>query len=325
MSHSKRKLMDVSRDLYVQHGWRMPDGMTDPSLRDPKNFTLAEWQQSKRTGHDPRAVKTAFQDAWATSDNAQTFANALQERGFLLARGTRRGYVAIDRNGEPFAVPKYVGIKTKEVRERLGDPKQLPSLEEARAQNATDMGQSFERLADEQAAQERQRQEKLERRKKELVEKQRHEREQAFAAIAEREKRETSERRERFRSGLFGLWDKMRGHQKEIRERNEREALESIRRDRAEKDRLILAQLEQRRQMDEFQKRLDEREHGRRAELTHDAKRSEELPPQPSDASRPGRDDFLDRRHLIAANKPSRSTTNCDDIDLVPSVKLDNS
>lgn len=50
----KRKLMDVSRDLYLDHGWTMPRGFTDAARRDPTSFTLAEWQQAKRQGLDPR-------------------------------------------------------------------------------------------------------------------------------------------------------------------------------------------------------------------------------------------------------------------------------
>ncbi|MEM7523525.1 MAG: relaxase/mobilization nuclease domain-containing protein, partial [Pseudomonadota bacterium] len=65
MSHDRVKLQEVSKALYREHGWRMPDGMVDRSLKDPTNFTLAEWRQAKRAGHDPRDVKTVLQDAWA--------------------------------------------------------------------------------------------------------------------------------------------------------------------------------------------------------------------------------------------------------------------
>lgn len=71
LSHSKRKLMDISRDLYIQRGWEkeMPIGLTDRTKRDPRNFTLDEWQQAQRQGKDPRDSKRAIQDAWAVSDN----------------------------------------------------------------------------------------------------------------------------------------------------------------------------------------------------------------------------------------------------------------
>ncbi len=52
LSFTKRKLNALARELYIKHGWQMPHGLVDPSQRDPRNFTLAEWQQAKRVGKD---------------------------------------------------------------------------------------------------------------------------------------------------------------------------------------------------------------------------------------------------------------------------------
>jgi hypothetical protein len=78
---TKRKLQEIARELYLEHGWTMPRGLSNSQERDPRNFTLAEWQQAKRTGQNPQVVKTAFQDAWAISDSKSAFINALEERG----------------------------------------------------------------------------------------------------------------------------------------------------------------------------------------------------------------------------------------------------
>ena len=69
MFRDHTKLMSVSRELFLEHGWPMPEGLADSSKRDPKNFTLEEWQQAKRVRKDARTIKTAFQDAWAISDS----------------------------------------------------------------------------------------------------------------------------------------------------------------------------------------------------------------------------------------------------------------
>ncbi|MBL4619852.1 MAG: hypothetical protein JKX88_07125 [Marinicaulis sp.] len=121
--------------------------MIDKSLRDPKNFTLDEWQQAKRQGKDPRAIKAAMQDAWATSDSRIAFSNALKDRGYTLARGGRRGFVALDRKGEVYAIgKKWLGIKTKDIKGRLGDPKDLPDVETAKAEIAKEMQTTMSRL-----------------------------------------------------------------------------------------------------------------------------------------------------------------------------------
>ena len=68
------------------------------------------------TGQAPGQVPTHNQDslqhAWAISDNKAAFTKALEERGYRLARGDRRGFVAIDTQGEAYALPKWIGIKT---------------------------------------------------------------------------------------------------------------------------------------------------------------------------------------------------------------------
>ena len=45
MSFYKNKLQEVSRQLYLENGWKMPRGLVDSKERDPRNFSLAEWQQ----------------------------------------------------------------------------------------------------------------------------------------------------------------------------------------------------------------------------------------------------------------------------------------
>lgn len=131
MSYTKNKMQDLARELYREHGWAMPRGFVRHEKSDPRNFTLAEWQQCKRAGRDPKKTKEVFQDAWMSSDNRDAFANALKAHGFILAKGDRRGHIAVDHNGEAFAISKYAGIKTKQVRDRLGKPDELPSKDAA--------------------------------------------------------------------------------------------------------------------------------------------------------------------------------------------------
>ncbi|MCK5622916.1 MAG: relaxase/mobilization nuclease domain-containing protein, partial [Alphaproteobacteria bacterium] len=133
LPHFKLKLRDISRQLYLENGWKMPLGLIDSRERDPTNFTRAEWQQAKRAGLDPKALKGMFQECWAASDSRKAFAKALEARGLYLARGDRRGFVALDFRGEVYAIAKYTGVRTKDVKAKLGDPQSLPSLSEAKA------------------------------------------------------------------------------------------------------------------------------------------------------------------------------------------------
>jgi hypothetical protein len=262
MSYSGEKLMDVSRELHRQHGWTMPKGLVERSERDPRNFTLEEWQQAKRNGVDPRDIKTHIQDAWAMSDSKGALKHALEERGYRLAKGDRRGYVAIDYRGEVYSIPKYAGVKTKEVRQRLGDPSNLSSVDDAKTAWASDMlkkTQDLQRELDQRREDERK---ALAAKRMELVTRQRAERAAQDQAHSARQEAEARARQERFRSGLKGLWDRLRGEHRRILTQNLEEGRASARRDKEERDKLVFEHLRQRREVvtDQAQKRERHRE-----------------------------------------------------------------
>lgn len=131
LPHFKRRLMDISRELYLEHGWEMPPGLLDHADRNPLNYSHAEAGQSKRVKRDPVKLKELFQSCWASSDSRSAFAAALWEQGFCLARGDRRGFVAVDASGEIYSLSRWCGVKTKELRFRLGNGNDLPNVAEA--------------------------------------------------------------------------------------------------------------------------------------------------------------------------------------------------
>ena len=251
LSFHKNKLQDVSRELYHEHGWRMPDGFADRSKSDPRNFTLAQWQQAKRHDKDPQEIKDAFRDSWAISDSKAAFEHALKERGYWIARGDRRGFTAIDTKGEVYSIPKQAGVKTKAVRERLGDEADLPSIEQAKVDMAKHMLSMLSRLYQEQAKQSDALKERFTRDKKMLLDKQRQERQLFDDRQNQRRIREQTDRQARFRSGIKGVWDRLRGEHARLTQLNRQETLAAQLRDRNERDAIIFAHLKQRKAIKE--------------------------------------------------------------------------
>ena len=139
MSFYKNKLREVSRQLYLENGWQMPRGLIDPKDRDPRNFSLDEWQQAKRIGRHAGDLKEMIQEAWAVSDSSQTFAHALEERGLYLAKGDRRGHVAVSFEGEVISIARATRIKAKDLKSRIGDPDDLRSVEDTRKRIGEDI------------------------------------------------------------------------------------------------------------------------------------------------------------------------------------------
>jgi hypothetical protein len=309
LSFTHRKLQDLSRELYLEHGWRMPDGLSDKSRSDPRNFTLDEWQQAKRQGHDPRTIKTALQDAWAVSDNKAALIHALKERGFTLARGDRRGYLAVDHNGEAYALPKWAGVKTKDVRARLGEADALPSLDEAKAQIAQEMQPALTRWQTEIQKRIDAHHARTEADKRDLLERQAAERQKLFDGIEERRVKETQARQERFRTGIAGLWDRLRGEYRRLREENEKEAYDALLRDRREKDELIFSQLEARRDLQERHKQDVARLQEQQRELADDRARYEQAAQPSTDVSDRKRAFLESRRETAQTPERTRAPT----------------
>ncbi|MEP3297880.1 MAG: hypothetical protein ABJO27_15650 [Pseudoruegeria sp.] len=125
--------MAVSQELFQEHGFNLPDGFTDPQKASPDHATLAEWQAAKRCGCNAIDQKWLIRQCWQQSDGKAGFAAALAEHGYALARGDRRGHVVVAIDGQVIAVARTVGVKTKEVRAKLGEATNLPSVTKAQA------------------------------------------------------------------------------------------------------------------------------------------------------------------------------------------------
>lgn len=249
LPHYKLKLRDVSRELYLEHGWKMPRGLVNSRDRNPTNFTRAEWQQAKRASQDPRQLKQMFQECWAMSDSRKAFAASLQSRGYTLACGDRRGHVAVDFRGEVYAIAKYVGVRTKDVKIRLGDPHELTPVKRAQEDIASRMTDMLRRHIQEVEAQHELQSATLAVRRSQIVQRQRDERVNLEAMQEERRNRETVERSQRFSRGFRGLWDRLTGKHGKIAQENERQSLQSKERDRAERNRVVQQQLDERRML----------------------------------------------------------------------------
>lgn len=205
MSFDHDRLTKLSRELFREHGWKMPKGLAKKSERDPLNFTLADWQQAKRVGKHPKEIKMAIQDAWAISDSKASFDQALQERGYALARGDRGRFVVVDIFGEVYSLRQQTGHRVKELRARLGDEKALPSVDEMKQRIAGNMLPILEKFKQELNQTEQKQDEREVQEKKALIEKQRSERKAFTAKLKHRQDQEALKRQQRFRSGLFGF------------------------------------------------------------------------------------------------------------------------
>ncbi len=246
LPHFKLKLREVSKQLYLENGWQMPRGFMDSTLRDPRNFTLEEWQQAKRVGLNAKAIKATIQECWAVSDGLQAFEKALEERGLFLARGDRRAHVVTTHEGEVFALSRMVGKHSSDVVAKLGKPDGLRSVDDTLAhisQTLTPRLQSHIKEARRIAANQMK---PLAQRRQDMKSRHQLERQKLDQGQAERHRREVSERANRIRHGWKGLWDRVTGEHATMKARNEMEAFFCLQRDREQRQMLVTDQMAER-------------------------------------------------------------------------------
>lgn len=247
LAHFKKKLTALSRELYLEHGWQLPNGLKPDGLRNPLNFSLDEWQRAKRDGVDPREIKAAFRDAWNRSDSQQAFANALAEYGYFLAKGDRRGFVAVDLNGTVHAVARMAGVKAKDVAHKLGDPAALPPVGQVSDELKQRQSDQLKRFIGEVKARYAAQLAPLEEKRAQMRSAHKNERALLKAKQEERWQAETEARANRVRTGFAGLIDKITGKAKAIKDQNRLEAFEGLRRDQRQRDQLVSDQMIERR------------------------------------------------------------------------------
>jgi hypothetical protein len=293
LSFSKQKMQEVSKELYIEHNWTMPKGHLNKELTDKRNFTLSEWQQAKRAGKKTKQQKAMFQDTWATSDSKEAFANALKEQGYVLAKGDRRGFVAVDHEGEVYSVSRWVGVKAKQVRERMGNDEGLPNVEKAHEQAGMMVAERLKQIRIEEARQIKERQDKLNAERQRKEEQHRREQERIAKDQAAREIREAQERLDRLRTGLWGLLDRVTGLRKRTLELNAQEEIKAKERNQKkrqaaeEKQKYIQENLQRKVDMDKEQYIKTQQE------LRHDVRTIEELC---NDRSAQNKEDYIKKQ-----------------------------
>lgn len=136
-SHNYRTHELTSRELEERFGLDVVQGVHVRDKGVPRPVAAAthgDWQAAERTGVSVAEVSAAIRGAWGKSDCGRAFAAALLRRQLRLARG-RRGLVAVDWQGTPHSIPRRLGMKAAEVRQKLADldEEAFPTVEEVQA------------------------------------------------------------------------------------------------------------------------------------------------------------------------------------------------
>ena len=239
LSFFKYKLMDISKALFIKHNWKLPKGFLSKKDKDQTSYTQDEWQQAMRMKDQPDKLKSFFKSCWDRSDNKTSFAAALQEYGFYLARGDRRGYVVIDFTGEVYSLSRWLNIKAKGLKAKLGKRHDLPDLNQAQSYLKDRYTNTIKHKLDHLHKQAKEARAPILLELRTLVTQQRAERNKLLKKQQARWQHEHQMRSSRINHGIAGILDKVSGRYQDIRKQNEAETKICLKRDQDEQHRLI--------------------------------------------------------------------------------------
>jgi hypothetical protein len=135
-SHNYRKHEEVARDLERRFGHERVQGAhheREGVKRPDRTPSRSELRQEERTGIKGKRVKHELTEAFRASDSPDAFRAALEDKGYVLAKGDRRDFVVIDRAGGVHSLARRLdGIKAAELREFMApiDQNSVPTLGE---------------------------------------------------------------------------------------------------------------------------------------------------------------------------------------------------
>lgn len=269
INYDHMTLRDISKAIYLENDWCLPDGLQERNRKNKLNYSFAEYQEAKRLGLDIKNIKRDLLECWGVSDNRQSFEYALEESGYYLARG-RKHHIVIDLDGNTFSLKRKLGKNLKDIENKLGSYEALPSAEHVNAKIAQQKQSVLTKYLDRLKTDHEKQHTPLLAVKDSLVKQQRDEREQLNSKQEKRWQEEEQGRYARINHGVKGLWDKLSGHYWKNRKHNEREAWQSYQREQKARDALTVSHLEQREALQTRFQKLEQQQAQERASLTRD-------------------------------------------------------
>ena len=246
LSFFQNRMMEISKEIYLEQDWKLPNGFINREQRNPLNFSRDQWRQAKRLNENPRTIKITLKECWSVSKTKEAFQKSLEQRGYYLAKGDRRAYVAVDWRGEVYSLSRWLGIKKKQLKEKLGELETLPSVKTTIANIDQKLAKRVQDFIQDLKQKQKQRFTYLQSQKTRMQIRHKTQRENLAFKQRQRWIDETKQRQTRLSTGIRGIWTRITGKHQRIIKENEIEAYEALTRDKQQKEALIHKQLDQR-------------------------------------------------------------------------------
>jgi hypothetical protein len=139
--HSVARRIEGAKAADVRQRFADIDPKSLPSVAEAKQMQREHQAERERQAEQdrtdvrPAAARALMTELWRETENGKTFQAALETKWWVLARGDKREFVAIDSGGGVHSVARRIeGAKAADVRQRFADldPKLLPTVAAAK-------------------------------------------------------------------------------------------------------------------------------------------------------------------------------------------------
>ena len=132
MPFFKLKALQAAREVELELGLQQTPRRARGAHRLRQEVAEAEKHQQERSADSKAQRDAILQSAWHQSKNGQEFKARIEAAGYRMAVGNR-GPLVMDENLEPHSIARSIkGANQKEVKEKLRDLTDLPTVDNVR-------------------------------------------------------------------------------------------------------------------------------------------------------------------------------------------------
>jgi len=243
----KKKMRDLSIELFNEHGWELPKGYINKNERSQTNLDLTEWQIGKRQQQDPKAFKQHVQALWQQTNDAASFKKLLAKNNLVLAKGDKKNVaVLVDIHGDIRSLSRTLSVKAKEVKDKLGEFDNFPSINEAKQSFSQQHKDEYKRRHTVLIQRHKAQLMPFTQQVYALTDKHKVERQTLENTHQKRQQLEREQRLSLYAKGLKGIWNWVSLKTYNLKKKHEKDYQASLERDEQEREILLQRQQRQR-------------------------------------------------------------------------------
>jgi len=140
-SKDARKNHAIAREVEQEFDLQRVTGPYDREPGTPRPKRAPEpWEMYRgmKTGLDPRDITAEVTELFHRCDSGKAFQAALEQHGYMLLKGDRRGFVILDSAGKEHSLARRIdGVNTKDINAFMNDVNReaLPTVEQGKARH----------------------------------------------------------------------------------------------------------------------------------------------------------------------------------------------